>query len=527
MNNNDDKKKFDQAKLNERIEQWKKEMNQKDNEVQMDVSSIKTSNKQKPTRPSESIELNLRLPEQNEEHGITLKEIFTIFKRGAIKIFTVTLISVIVGIVAAIIYYAVTLEYVGMVTGIISFNYEGAEEGLDPHGRKLDISKIRSPQVLDKALNAMDFYEEGLTVEDIRQNITIEGIVPEDVIQRILIIKEIATRDPSKLDQLTDVSYISTQYAITLNIPRGFSFITKEKGIEFLAAIFRSYTEYFFEEYGDRDVLSTAVASLPYSEYDYDQSARVLGVQISNMINYLIVKRNEMPDFRANSTQMSFGDIITNIELLRTIDLANIRSLVEVRLVTKDRALLISNYQSLIVEKTLEKDVQIERARITLEAANNYQKDAAVMFGAAGTSDSTLQFTQPSNTYDTLIQQSATASESAIRLQSEIDYYIKRVEDLQNPLITSNRPADIMLVEESIESLSQKMALWIDIINDTVDEYMEAVKLKDSTKIVLHPLYTSTFMSSARMMAIIFIAVVFIGFMLSTISVFVKSIMKN
>lgn len=476
---------------------------------------------------SEVIELNLNLPRENDDDGITLRDIFTIFRNGLPRIIVFTSVFILIGIVSAFVYYFATSANSGTVTGIISFNYKGAESGLDPYGRELDVTKIKSANIIDKALVELGLYDKGILVEDIRQNIVIEGIIPNDAMERILVIKEIATKDPTKLDQLLDVSYIPTQYSITLKITKKLSGLKGAKGVELLNAIFDAYKEYFYDEYTDKAILSTAMASIPLEDYDYDDAARVLNEQLNNIISYLSAKRNEASDFRATSTQMSFGDLVTNLDLLRSINLANIRSMIQVNLLTKDRAQLITTYQYIISQKELERDVQIERARITKESAENYQKDSAIIFSGSGSTDSGLQVSQASDTYDSLIRQSAEASESAIRLQSDIDYYQKRLDDFQNGSVRSNSQADITKVESLLESLTDKMKSWTTIINTTVDEYMEVLALKDAAKIVLIPHYTSSFRSSLKMMGIIGLGVMFVGFVLGIIAVFGKSMMST
>ncbi|MCL2096494.1 MAG: hypothetical protein FWH10_06275, partial [Oscillospiraceae bacterium] len=368
------------------------------------------------------IELNLNIADAKNGDGATVRDILTVFSRGSVKIFTAVLVSLILGVIAVLVYHFAIYSnypYAGSVTGVISFNYAGAEEGLDPHGRRLDVSKIVSPNILDRALAELNMFEYGLTSDDIRQNVRIEGIIPIDAMQRILIIKEIATRDPSRLDELNQLSYISTQFAVTLNVPSEFSFLAGTRGVELLEAIFSSYQRYFFEEYGGISVLSTAVESLPLEEYDYFDAHRVLNSQLNNMLAYLSAKSSEAPDFRSIGTQMSFGDIILNLDLLK-IDLSLIRSLIEVRLVTKDKDLLMSTYTSLITDMNMNKNIQLERARINQNAAQSYQKDSVVIYG--GGSGDSMQLSQSSDTYDMFIRASAVAAVEAIRLEDDIEY---------------------------------------------------------------------------------------------------------
>jgi hypothetical protein len=474
--------------------------------------------------------LNHKFP-GNDEKQMTLKDILRIFNNASVKIFVATLIAGVIGVIAAGTYYFFFApQHSGAVIGIISFNYNGAEEGLDPFGRLLDVTKIKSPKVLDRALTELNLYAKGVTVEDVRQNITIEGIVPDDAFQRILTYRAIAEEEPSKLEEILDLFYVPTQYAVTLSIPSRFSFLSGAAGIELLTAIFHSYQIYFFEEYSARNILSTAIFSLPYEEYDYSESYKILNGQFNNILNYLVEKRNESPDFRAKSTQMSFGDIVRNINLIRDIDLLNMRALIDIRLLTKNVDFRILSYRALVAEKEMDEIIAMENAVATWNAIETYEKDSTIWFGTVG--QAALEFNESSGFYDDLITRALRYEETAIRLRAEIDYHEEMIANLYNaetpgdPVADFQRQLDILHIESLIQSVSGKMAMWIDIINETVDEYMETEVLKDVTKIALLPKYTSHFASYASRLLIIIAAVTLIGFALSTIYAYLKALFK-
>ena len=88
---------------------------------------------------------------------------------------------------------------------VVNFQYEGIEEGLDPNGAAFDINKIKSPMVIERALNSLGITK--YTTEQIRENISIEGVVPKDAVERITVIKEMALEDVSNYEKILDVSY--------------------------------------------------------------------------------------------------------------------------------------------------------------------------------------------------------------------------------------------------------------------------------------------------------------------------------
>ena len=76
---------------------------------------------------------------------------------------------------------------------VITFQYDGIEEGLDPNGAAFDINKLKAPVVIEAALESLGNTD--ISVEDVRQNIVIEGGIPEDAVDRITVIKHMALVD--------------------------------------------------------------------------------------------------------------------------------------------------------------------------------------------------------------------------------------------------------------------------------------------------------------------------------------------
>ena len=123
---------------------------------------------------------------------------------------------------------------------MISFQYEGIESGLDPNGASFDINKIKSPAVIQKALTNLGLSTE--YIEDVRSNISVEGVIPEDAVERITVINKMAEDDGQYYEQLLDVSYFPSQYIIYFYDDRTFP-VGEIDNI--LNAILESYKEYF------------------------------------------------------------------------------------------------------------------------------------------------------------------------------------------------------------------------------------------------------------------------------------------
>ena len=88
---------------------------------------------------------------------------------------------------------------------VITFQYEGIEEGIDPNGAAFDINKLKSPTVIESALEESGISD--ASVEDISQNIMIEGVIPKDAVERITVINAMAEKDASNYEKIMDVTY--------------------------------------------------------------------------------------------------------------------------------------------------------------------------------------------------------------------------------------------------------------------------------------------------------------------------------
>lgn len=475
-----------------------------------------------------------------EESGIYLGDIPRYFKKRKTTILAVTMIAFIIGIIASFAYFLSSRTYTGTATAVLSYGYKGIEDGVDPQGRPLDVGKIKSSQVLTNAMNDLNLFDKGITIEDIRSNIIIQPILPEDVMTRILAYKEIATKNPSILETLSELQYNATQYVVTIRRSAKLKKLNDNQLTGLLSGILSYYSDYFIDEYGDKNLVATITDRFNPNSYDYTETIKILNVQINNMITYCDVKRRESPNFRSPNTNQTFADIIANLNLIKQTDINRISSLVLATDMTTDKDKLITMYRYGIQE--LEKDLVVaeENARQATAAADSYTKSKSVVMG---TSDGQpLEIDQSSDVYDKFMQEALTQNQRANQLREEIKADKQRLaalgeqvlvdsnDDPDNPehgyvkapTIRRSNQADRDYVEESIPMIITSLRDMVRIINDTAEDYLVLEAFKDATKVVVPAHFVGTFSEYFKKMVLIIFGVTFAGFFLA----FLASIWK-
>lgn len=198
------------------------------------------------------------------EEEISLRQIIQALINGRKLIIVVVILSIMLTLIGNYI----TTPYSGIAKIMISLNFDGIEKGLDPYGQAFDLGKIKAPVVTSKAIKALELDKLGITADDLRRNLVITPVVPGEVVQKIVNLKE-----------------------------------------------------YFFEAYGDRPVLANAIGKLDYSEYDYPDVSTIMHNQIEIINNYLDTKNREASDFRSQKTGLAFADIMESVNLIDVVDI--------------------------------------------------------------------------------------------------------------------------------------------------------------------------------------------------------------
>ncbi len=421
------------------------------------------------------------------ENEISLREILEALirrKNTIIKVLVVTLL-------AGLLFTSLTnpdwgKAYVAQV--IISLNYDGIEKGLDPHGQRFDIGKIKSPYVLRNAITKLPLDSEKISVDDLRNNLEIEPIVPGAIVDKIQALIEATPKDAKDIKNSANISnmeeyvYYPNRYKLVLSIPKQVKLDEKDSE-QILQAIVDSYIEYFHDTYSDRAVLADAVQKINYADYDYPEVPLIMRNQITLMESYLTAKNLEAPDYRSKTTGLSFNDINESLKLIETMDINKLNSIISSYRITKNKDDLLKTYDYRVKNYEVKMAKSLDESRQSQEIMNKFQKEKSVLFmGGEVAAGATLESEKSNPVYDELAQRSLEAGVEATNTQHDIEFIKREMEIYQNDveIDAQTRQQKTQQVADMIQSTDKKLRTWINLTNKTLDDYFENVFFKNA-----------------------------------------------
>lgn len=366
---------------------------------------------------------------------------------------------------------------------VITFQYNGIEDGLDPNGSSFDINKLKSPGVIEAAL--ADLGIDGISVETVRRNIMIEGVIPEDAVERITVINEMALKDATQYEKILDVSYFPVQYVVSLYQARGMS---KAETRDILNAVLESYKKYFLDTYANTEVLTVTGNLIEYKDYDYTEAVDLLQSQMDIMQSYVQERQKQAPDFRSVNTGLSFGDIVTSLGTIESVDLSNLSSYIETNTLTKDKERLVEYYAYRIKKYNMDLTTLQQQLATTQQTIDSYVKDPVVIVSSQ---ESTQEITQANDYYDQLIERKLNLSDQISTINAKInDMYTQF-----NTIIESSKQStqsEYNRADEMLDNLITKIAEWTKLIEETTEEYYTTTLFSNAVQIAVPAQYHAT-----------------------------------
>ena len=363
---------------------------------------------------------------------------------------------------------------------LITFEFEGIEKGIDPNGASFDVSMIKSPYVIQPALSELGIPEN--YAEKVRQNLSIVGVIPEDAVDKITVIEKISEKDASEYEKILDVSYFPSQYIIYLYDDGTFG---PKELTQILDGILASYKQYFIDTYATNDVLTVTANLLDTGDYDYPEYTELFETQVDIMASYATERMNDAPDFRSSQTGLSFEDIVTALDFVKSVDVARLVSYVESNSLTKNKTRQIEYYNYNIRELTNKLSELQTRLDSVVSTISSYEKDPVVI---VSNSDSTLEYGEKNKYYDDLVTQKITLNKQIAETNTKINKYYLKVNDLQN----SNKMAtqsDFDYADNLISKLRTTVASWVELTETTTQEYYSTTLLSNAVKVSVEPQY--------------------------------------
>ena len=219
---------------------------------------------------------------------------------------------------------------------LVSFGFEGIENGQDPNGNWFDATDIRDESVLTAAAEAAGLTLAEGEAEKIAANLQIEGVIPDDVITRITTLTSAYTSDTVPAASVKKIrAYYPTTYTLTLNV--GALGYDRAAGNRLLRAVLDAYRDYFQRKYGYNEVFESAILNADYDSRDYDGAVALLRANLEALRRYVdALAAGDDTGFRSSETGLTFQDLTAGITALEDRDITALASYIEANAVTRD-----------------------------------------------------------------------------------------------------------------------------------------------------------------------------------------------
>ena len=374
---------------------------------------------------------------------------------------------------------------------IVSFTYDGIEQGLDPKkAGTFDIETMKSPKVIEMALTEMGLDIENL--EYIRSNISFGYIMPQEAYEKLKaynsVMEKATSGSLSAAQAMLDVKYYPTKYEIFFNY--GNAGFDKNTGTEILNTIVDCYGDYFYQLYGFNEPLGASVAAVDSENYDYPQQIELYRDSLRKVRSYLDeLAKEDNTAFRSSVTGYSFNDLSEYAKTVTSIDLDRISSYISVNNVTKNKDEALSYYDYRIENLTRDKDEYSERLAALDASIAKYVKDSATFIGA-GAESINGNASIHSDQYDSMFKTKTTLEASLAQTVQDIKFYESRREALKSNK-TSSR-ANIDKVETDLAGLNAKVTDIVDLTEKTADDYFKNVQFANAYSVLAYASKSAT-----------------------------------
>lgn len=418
---------------------------------------------------------------QNGE--ITFQSIFSLIKRSFVRI-------VIYCVIAAVVCGGVTTLILliprdnPVYQAIVEFNYQGAEEGLDPWGRSLDVTKIKSDNIITKALeeNNFDLEARAKLKSKLKDSIHIAGIVPENIMEKILVISEIATKNPAQLIDILQLSYTSTSFVVTLEVEKDMG-LTKKQSIAILNSIVDNYIEEFKKDYGYGEALGSIIAGgVDFDEYDYIEVYDLFHSQINDILRFVDLRIAEAPSFRSTTTKMTFEDMKARVNAVKNSTMKPLELLIFQNGLSKTGTKIEARKYINDKIDSLSREITAAEAALlaTQNAIDNFEFAYDTKTFSDGSMDKTVVNVEPLMKLQTDLQ---VYQKNVVSLDSEKKIWQDRLEFFDpNQQIEDKDPDAKAKADTLIELINKRLVEEIESINVAVQEFIDVELLKNSVQ---------------------------------------------
>jgi ElaB/YqjD/DUF883 family membrane-anchored ribosome-binding protein len=428
--------------------------------------------------------------------GIDLREVFARLARGLAP----TLGLAALGLAIAAIIYLLAGPFTTATTSMrTTFAFSGIEKGEYPDHSKFQPDDLRAPNVVIEALNRQKLDTSQVFKSTIRAALTVEGIIPPDVIK---------TRDRLRATGQNPPAYIPDEYLVTLTLQRKFPLNTQQRGL-LLNGIVSAYQEKFQRTYGTvPQAFGSAFDTLRNA--DYFEYELILDAEMQSIISYLNQQLEQAKTFRSSTTNLSFSDLLRQTESFSQIRLNETLGLIRQNGLSRNRGIAMVKMDYLLrtlgdqEQKAMEEEKVVQNLLTkTQERAQNYvlgiksqatQQRTEAPILDQGLIDSLLA----NDASNFLVRQALAAGLEVKRIQSEKAQLLERRKNMESFLKNTgdDQSAVIAQVQKSLLDLEASYKELISNIRKTQADFSKQ-QFADAIRISMQPVTGSLYRSVA------------------------------
>lgn len=367
-------------------------------------------------------------------------------------------------------------------TAVVNFSFDGIDQGLDPNGAPFDVTKIKSTEVVNMAFEELGW--EGMDTETVRANMTVEGVIPESVKQRIAVINTVAEDAAEYYATIEDLDYFPSRYTVSLKRCDG---MNGKETRELLDAVLLCYKRYFMDTYANTSIPGMATEVLDAEGYDYLQASDMIGSQIDAIQDYVDAKAQEAPDFRAGSTGFSFSDLSSAIDAVRRLDLNNFVSFVQANNLTKDAGVQVDYYNYQVKQYNFDiQELQTQLASVE-RMITDYEKNPVIVMS---NQESVTETAQTDEYYNSLMEQKLSLNKEISELNTRLNEAYAMINALNGAEATATEE-DYTYADTLLKGLLETVEGWSDLVKRTAEEYFEADLYANAYRIAIPAQYSA------------------------------------
>ena len=488
-----------------------------------EIKTSETNNEESLTN-SKKIDLYINNNDNGDAGGISVMNIFGYMKQRFHIFIFVILITFIIGLLIPLLLYQAKGNKQQAIA-VLGLDYDGAEAGLAPDGSKLDISYIKSSYIIQNALSNVNLSKE-VSVALVQSNLVITGVLTDETKQKLDILDKLSADKSTEYAKL--LQDFSLQYRAQYIIELSNEFIDGRKKItlssndlsHLLASIVNSYANYFDETYQDHKLPSNNMNAIDTTTLDYLDILDEVSSFLTSLESYCSSRANYIPGFMA-SDGMTFEDLVTIINTVKSSDIDYIYSYIYLNNVSKDPYTQLTNYKYQKRQATLELSEVNESITTTKNSIDNYQADSVVISSTDSTQTTTVDVT--SDYYNELVLNLTALNERKSALEERITVLDNRITMLEGTPATADQ---VSKAENYVASAIENANSLYDIVFNHSNELLNSNAYQNSYMHSITTTESSSIRDSLKSFAIGAGGGLFIGLAIWAVDAFVLEL-KN